>query len=1099
MGIWPFITIFVSLLLVLFFRRIDKRTINFNKFKKYSEKLSADFENYLKGKREEIKSLLREMEKSAENASRVISRIEAGIKELEERIADYDEEKRKLESLKSELDSARNAKTELEELVNDINKNIPDLKKLSRRVKRIGTEIIENEKLLKKASGLIPEIERKVKERTDEVLEDVRNSILDRLKEETLPVVDEYRQHLDLLRSSFERGIEEFRRETRVIIDKAAVKLREIDDTLGGCRNRVNLLESEVMVSIENRVEELNATVIDLNGKIQRLEKEAFERFSKKAEEEFRKYLGSLEESREILKQEIFKEIEDRAKDLSSYVAKLEGRVNSMLSELQSTTEKYEEVLSLKARANESEFEALKNRYISEINEEASKNLLRLKPLIAEINKKFEYYNDHYQKLNEKIRREVEEREKSIVNLIGEFKNEVEGRRKEVLTEINSRIKEMNEFLDGIKNEIENRVGDASKEVANMFINKIKKYSLIVSTLEGRVGDLEDITRSGQKLIEERIEQVFSDYKPEIIDKIEDLRREMDVVFEKEKESINRKIEEIISRASIQLEREEEKIRELIESNSETIEESNKNLDIFRRTIEEELEELKIGARDELLREIETLKQLFADERDKTLARYSEDIRALEERISQINSELREVGDRVKSSVEEAIDQAKKYVEEIETSYLKTGEELEGKVKERFAEISDEIEKLREEVSRAKDRVISEIEEESKAVIERGKEEIARQKEVLTQREKELFELIKSLSDSSVAEIERHRQDVISLLTDFRDELEIAEKRINSRMKSIEDRIASFEKETSIIRKAERFREKVQQDIERFSEMLSQLKEDKQDLQSLNKMIEKLKRDEGDISARIRQLKGEKRTVNDIAKNAEKAIGLISMVEEKIKFIENERELLNRIEDEIKEIQERFKELSEKAQKLSEKEEDISVSVEAIAKTKELVENVEKRTKLLIESFEEIKSIEADLKNRIGTVEERTRLLEGKESRIEEVLKKFQEMDALVQDIEARSKQLQNAREWLARTESRLVNLISDAEKLSKELEQRTGFGEAQTGKKEGKPRTLSRESESKIKTVLTLFDQKWTIPEICRVTKMSRGEVELILELNNR
>ncbi|RKY02949.1 MAG: hypothetical protein DRP54_00680, partial [Spirochaetes bacterium] len=83
MGIWPFITIFVSLLLVLFFRRIDKRTINFNKFKKYSEKLSADFENYLKGKREEIKSLLREMEKSAENASRVISRIEAGIKELE--------------------------------------------------------------------------------------------------------------------------------------------------------------------------------------------------------------------------------------------------------------------------------------------------------------------------------------------------------------------------------------------------------------------------------------------------------------------------------------------------------------------------------------------------------------------------------------------------------------------------------------------------------------------------------------------------------------------------------------------------------------------------------------------------------------------------------------------------------------------------------------------------------------------------------------------------------------------------------------------------------------------------------------------------------
>ena len=49
------------------------------------------------------------------------------------------------------------------------------------------------------------------------------------------------------------------------------------------------------------------------------------------------------------------------------------------------------------------------------------------------------------------------------------------------------------------------------------------------------------------------------------------------------------------------------------------------------------------------------------------------------------------------------------------------------------------------------------------------------------------------------------------------------------------------------------------------------------------------------------------------------------------------------------------------------------------------------------------------------------------------------------------------------------------------------------------KPRALSVEAESKVKTVLTLYDQQWSIQEICKVTKMSRGEVELILELNNR
>ena len=111
-------------------------------------------------------------------------------------------------------------------------------------------------------------------------------------------------------------------------------------------------------------------------------------------------------------------------------------------------------------------------------------------------------------------------------------------------------------------------------------------------------------------------------------------------------------------------------------------------------------------------------------------------------------------------------------------------------------------------------------------------------------------------------------------------------------------------------------------------------------------------------------------------------------------------------------------------------------------------------------------------------------------------------MDSLVADIEERSKQLQSTREWLARTESRLTNLTKDAERLVGEMQSFGGpTGGPDGGRRASKdqPTLLSRESESKVKTVLTLFEQKWTIPEICKVTKMSRGEVELILELNNR
>ena len=71
MNLWPIITLFGSLILILFFRRIDKRIINFNKFKKYAQKLSDDFTEFLSHKKDELSHLMKELEHTIENASKV--------------------------------------------------------------------------------------------------------------------------------------------------------------------------------------------------------------------------------------------------------------------------------------------------------------------------------------------------------------------------------------------------------------------------------------------------------------------------------------------------------------------------------------------------------------------------------------------------------------------------------------------------------------------------------------------------------------------------------------------------------------------------------------------------------------------------------------------------------------------------------------------------------------------------------------------------------------------------------------------------------------------------------------------------------------------
>jgi len=422
--------------------------------------------------------------------------------------------------------------------------------------------------------------------------------------------------------------------------------------------------------------------------------------------------------------------------------------------------------------------------------------------------------------------------------------------------------------------------------------------------------------------------------------------------------------------------------------------------------------------------------------------------------------------------------------------------------RERLSGVMEEMERIREVVKGLKDEVVAEINQSLRQHRQAVDEVFAEHRNDVREKENELVGLLSSIAGNIKTEMERSQEKAREGLINFSKEVEQTRNKIEKRVDDVEKRIINFEKESQVIRKAVQYKEQIEVDIDKLTEILRQLKEDKRDVASLRKIIQNLKKEEGDISAKVRHLKSEKKLVSDIAKNAEQAVGLISVVEEKIRFIESEKELLDKIEGDIGQISEKIVEFGKKSEGLKNRENDIEVAIEAITKTKEFISNLEKRADILKDGFKEIKDIEEDIKKRLSLIDEKARTLSGNERRVNEVLERFKGMDALVTDIEVRTKQLKSTREWLAKTESRLANLTADADRLVNELkdlmEKHDGLvaAGAEKGTVKGK---VSREAESKVKTVLTLFDQKWTIPEICKVTKMSRGEVELILELNNR
>jgi len=152
-------------------------------------------------------------------------------------------------------------------------------------------------------------------------------------------------------------------------------------------------------------------------------------------------------------------------------------------------------------------------------------------------------------------------------------------------------------------------------------------------------------------------------------------------------------------------------------------------------------------------------------------------------------------------------------------------------------------------------------------------------------------------------------------------------------------------------------------------------------------------------------------------------------------------------------------------------------------------------------SFEALRGVEQDVKDLEQRVrpladrmeELRTALdaLDKDKDRVDQAVSRLAGLDKDLEETETRIEKVQKAREWLARTETRLEELNKQAQDqlklLGTLLKQEAG-----SAKKEAGAPSLSTQE-----TVRKLAHQGWKVEEIARAVKLSRGEVELILELS--
>jgi predicted RNase H-like nuclease (RuvC/YqgF family) len=157
---------------------------------------------------------------------------------------------------------------------------------------------------------------------------------------------------------------------------------------------------------------------------------------------------------------------------------------------------------------------------------------------------------------------------------------------------------------------------------------------------------------------------------------------------------------------------------------------------------------------------------------------------------------------------------------------------------------------------------------------------------------------------------------------------------------------------------------------------------------------------------------------------------------------------------------------------------------------------VDKNFQAITELERNVRSIDADIRDVPDRIIDLNRSLDevmAFRPKLDAAIVRLDEVDGAMADAEKRATELNKAREWLARAETRFDELNKKSQEHLKMLNDILKDEPSSGRKDKGAPSISVQE------TVRKLSHQGWKVEEIARAVKLSRGEVELILELGGQ
>ena len=355
---------------------------------------------------------------------------------------------------------------------------------------------------------------------------------------------------------------------------------------------------------------------------------------------------------------------------------------------------------------------------------------------------------------------------------------------------------------------------------------------------------------------------------------------------------------------------------------------------------------------------------------------------------------------------------------------------------------------------------------------------------------------LKVFEDDFFSDLARRSGDIDKRFIDWQDNFDSqlsgigkeADKQITMVRSSIEELDRNIREALGQTNKAEEIRRDMERQIEVLKADMDRLDHKQAAVTQLENEFLKIKRLEDELNTKMTTFLSEKRRIENMETDFNRLLQISRSVEDKLKNVSASDDTLQEVQLHIRNLEDALKNAEERYQRIEKKSEILDNTNEGIDRNFQVLQESEKLSEKINANLERYDKDLSSIKSSIES-------LIKENEKVNSVAEKVEVLNSTLVEIDERMDAMQRARQWIADAETRLEDLNKQAQTQARAIDSLV------KGKKSGTAVNLGEGTPpvQKKENVITLARQGWKVDEIAKALKISRGEVELILDMAPR